>query len=119
MIVSGVGRLVADPNLKTVNSKTVCEFTVAARVDRDTSDFYRVSVWGASGENCSKYLKKRSLVFVSGPLKHRLYDGRDGEKHLSLEVSANTVEFVPSGKPEEANSATAGTSNDDVDNMFN
>ena len=100
-----IGNLTRDPELRTTSTGVnVCSFSVA--VNRRTSranaggqpeaDFFRVSAWRQLGENCAKYLAKGRKVFVSGPVSARTYQANDGTTRVSLEVTAEDVEFLSS-----------------------
>lgn len=92
-----IGNLTRDPDLKTTPSgATVCEFTIAVngRKREDESQFFKVSVWRALGETCAKYLSKGKKVFVSGSVTARAYQANDGNTRVSLEVTADDVEFL-------------------------
>ncbi len=62
------------------------------------ADFIQVVVWGKMGEVCSDHLGKGRLVAVDGRLQVRAYEGKDGQKHSSVEVVADNVQFL-SPKP--------------------
>ena len=101
------GNLVADPEVRTTQSGvTVCSFTVAVNrrfADKDgerQTDFFRVNAWRQLGETCAKHLYKGKKVAVVGELQARLYDAKNGEKRMSLDVAADEVEFL-SPKDEE------------------
>ena len=105
-----IGNLTRDPELRTTpNGYTVCDFTIAVNDRRarnqqnaggaqqqDTAQVFRVTAWRQLGENCAKYLAKGRKVFVSGPLTARTYQANDGTTRVSLEVSAEDVEFLSS-----------------------
>ena len=102
-----IGNLTRDPELRTTpNGYSVCDFTIAvndrrgrnqqAGAQQDTAQFFRVSAWRQLGENCQRYLTKGSKVFVSGPLTARTYQANDGTTRVSLEVTADDVEFLSS-----------------------
>ncbi len=101
-----IGNLTRDPELRTTpNGYSVCDFTIAVN-DRnarrnqqngqDSAQFFRISAWRQLGENCQRYLHKGSKVFVSGPLTARTFQGNDGSTRVSLEVTADDVEFLSS-----------------------
>ena len=102
------GNLTADPEMRsTPSGVTVCSFTVAvnrrfANSDGDRiTDFFRVNAWRQLGESCGKYLAKGRKVAVVGELQARLYDAKNGEKRMSLDVAADEVEFLsPAEKAE-------------------
>ena len=100
-----IGNLTRDPEVRTTPSgDNVTSFTVAVnrRTRRDAqsnqpdADFFRVSAWRQLGENCGKYLAKGRKVCVSGPVTARLYQANDGTTRVSLEVTADDVEFLTS-----------------------
>jgi single-strand DNA-binding protein len=103
-----IGNLTRDPELRTVGSGvSVCDFTIAVNDRRsrnqqsggqqqETAQFFRVTAWRQLGENCAKYLAKGRKVFVSGPLSARTYQANDGTTRVSLEVTAEDVEFLTS-----------------------
>ena len=108
-----IGNLVRDPESKPVGDKTVCNFTVAVnRRQRDkdgntVADFFRVSAWGKTGENCQKFLTKGRKVGVTGSVSVHAFSGQDGTPKASLEVYANDVEFLSSGNGNEQQNAHA------------
>ncbi len=103
-----IGNLTRDPELRTVaGGISVCDFTIAvndrrgrnqqnAGQQQESTTFFRITAWRQLGENCSKYLAKGRKVFVSGPLSARTYQANDGTTRVSLEVTADEVEFLSS-----------------------
>ena len=108
-----IGNLTRDPELRSVNTMNgpvnVCSFTVAVNNRRGSrnnnadgqqqqsdADFFRVTAWRALGENCSRYLAKGRKVCVVGPVSGRIYQANDGTSRLSMEVTAEDVEFLSS-----------------------
>lgn len=96
-----IGNLTANPDMRTTpNGVSVCSFTVAvnrrfagADGERQT-DFFRVNAWRQLAENCGKYLEKGRKVAVIGELQGRLYTANDGATRMSLDISADEVEFL-------------------------
>lgn len=113
--IATYGRVASDVTTSDVNGRTVAKFRFASNNKRKQSDgtygtnFYNVSVWGPSGENCAKYLKKGHRATVSGELVIRQYVGNDGLNHQSVEIDANSVDFVETKSEADAkgNSAPA------------
>ncbi len=113
-----IGNLTRDPELRSVNTMngpvSVCDFTIAVNRrgyrnqqqqqggQSGDADFFRITAWRQLGENCSKYLSKGRKVFVSGPLSARTYQANDGSTRVSLEVTAEDVEFLSSRADSEA-----------------
>lgn len=95
------------PDVKqTTNGKNVCTFTLAVNrryKDADgktTADFFSVQAWGKLAEVCARYLDKGSKVFISGELRNRSYEAKDGSKRTVTEIIANEVEFLsPKAEP--------------------
>jgi len=56
--------------------------------------YHRVVAWGKKAEHCDKYLKKGSLIQVTGKLKHRSYQGNDGRRQWITEVNADEITFL-------------------------
>ena len=100
-----IGNLTRDPELRTTpQGISVCDFTIAVNrrnrnqqtQDGTDADFFRITAWRQLGENCAKYLAKGRKVFVSGPVSARTYQANDGTTRVSLEVTADDVEFLSS-----------------------
>lgn len=107
------GNLTSDPEVRaTQNGVTVCTFTVAVNRrfvgqngDRVT-DFFRVHAWRQLGEVCGRCLSKSKKVAVSGELQARMFEAKNGEKRMSLDVQADEVEFLSPREPQEPDHAT-------------
>ena len=100
-----IGRLAADPELRTTQSGiSVATFRLAVnrrRANQDgtrTADFIGIVVWRALGENCAKYLSKGSQCAVVGSIQTRAYNAQDGSKRYITEVVADDVEFLARAK---------------------
>lgn len=90
-----IGRLGADPELKSTNTdKSVCSFTVATNENyKDQSgnlvervEWHRCVAWGKTAELIAKYLKKGSLAFFEGKLQTRKWQDKDGSDRWSTEI---------------------------------
>ena len=109
-----IGNLTRDPELSTTNSGiSVCRISIAvsrrfANADgsRET-DFFNVVAWRAIAENCAKYLKKGSKIAVMGSIQNRSYEGNDGTKRYTTDITAEEIEFL-STKGDEAASNDGG-----------
>ena len=93
-----IGNLVRDPELRvTSDGISVCNFTVAVNKRRNgqqEADFFRVSAWRQTGENCAKYLAKGRKVCVIGAVTVRTYQDNNGNTRAQMEVTADDVEFL-------------------------
>lgn len=98
-----IGNLTRDPEVSETNTGIpVCRFSIAVNRnytgtdgERQT-DFFNITVWRKSAENCGKYLKKGSKVVVTGSLQNRSYEDKDGIKRNVTDIIANEVEFLSS-----------------------
>ncbi len=105
-VVVITGNLTRDPELRHLGSGTaVCKLRVAVNSRRkdgqtgewvDKPNFFDVTVWGAQGENCANYLSKGRPVAVEGRLDWREWEDQGGNKRQSVEIIANTVQFLGS-----------------------
>ena len=97
-----VGNLVADPELRfTPSGQAVANFSVASTprtFDRQANEwkdgetlFLRCSVWRQYAENVAESLTKGTRVVVTGRLKVRQYETRDGGKGTSVECDVDEV----------------------------
>ena len=105
-----IGNLTRDPELTTTTSGiSVCRMSIAvsrrfsnAEGGRET-DFFNVTAWRGTADNCAKFLKKGNKVAVSGSIQTRNYEKADGTKGFSVDIVADEVEFLSSkndGTPE-------------------
>ncbi len=98
-----IGRLTADPELKTTTSGiSVTSFTVAVdrrfakETDEVKADFINVVCWRKSAEFVARYFGKGKPILVEGQLQTRSYTANDGSKRYVTEVVADNVSFVES-----------------------
>ena len=98
-----MGRLTADPELKTTNSGlSVTSFCVA--VDRPykkdgkerEADFINVVAWRQTAEFVTSYFSKGSMIAVQGSIQTRKYTDRNGNNRTSFEIVADNVSFCGS-----------------------
>ena len=96
-----VGRLTRDPELKhTQSGNAVTSFTIAVdrgftndQGERD-ADFPVIVCWNKLAENVARYMKKGSQIAVSGSLRTRSYDDKDGKRVYVTEINARQVDFL-------------------------
>jgi single-strand DNA-binding protein len=96
-IITVMGRLTADPELRRTQSGTsVANFTVA--VERDfgekTTEFIPCVAWRQTGEFISKYFHKGSMIAVTGSLQSRKWQDRDGNNRTSWEINVDNAYFT-------------------------
>jgi single-strand DNA-binding protein len=101
--VTITGNLTRDPELRTLSSgNSVCSLRVACNGRRrngqtqqweDVPNYFDVTVWGAQGENCAKYLAKGRGVAIDGRLQWREW-GEEGAKRQAVDIVAENVQFL-------------------------
>jgi len=97
------GNLTKDPDVRsTGNGLTVCKLRLACNTRRkngstgeweDKPNYFDVTVWGAQGENCGKYLRKGRPVAIDGRLEWREWE-TDGQKRQAVDIIADSVQFL-------------------------
>ena len=102
-VVALMGRLVADPELKTTQSgNSVCTFRVAvdrsytAKDEERKADFFTITAWRQTAEFICKYFQKGSLIAIEGSLQTRQYQDKNGNNRTATEVLASRVNFAGS-----------------------
>ena len=96
-----VGRITADPELKTTpKGVSVCSFTVACDrrfTDKDgnrDTDFIDVVAWRNAAEFASKFFTKGKAIGVDGSIQTRKYTDKNGNNRVAFEVVADNCFFV-------------------------
>lgn len=109
-----MGRLTADPELKTTNSGlSVVSFCVAVdrRYQKDgekQADFLNVVAWRQTAEFICKHFRKGQMIAVQGSIQTRNYEDKNGNKRTAVEIVAENVSFCGSkSEPAEQNPQTA------------
>ena len=97
-----IGNLVSDPELRfTPSGAAVAKFTVASTpryLDKNTNEwkdgdslFLNCQIWRQAAENVAESLTRGMRVIVSGRLKQRSYETKEGEKRTVFEVEVDEV----------------------------
>ncbi|EUA93443.1 single-stranded DNA-binding domain protein [Mycobacterium ulcerans str. Harvey] len=100
--ITVVGNLTADPELRfTPSGAAVANFTVASTpriYDRQSGEwkdgealFLRCNIWREAAENVAESLTRGARVIVSGRLKQRSFETREGEKRTVVEVEVEEI----------------------------
>lgn len=113
-----VGRLTKDPDMRyTGSGKAVATFTLA--VNRDfkngngerEADFINCVIWGKSAETLVNYVKKGSLLGVTGRIQTRNYENQQNQRVYVTEIVAGTFQLLESKKQNEQRQNQDGESN--------
>ncbi|WP_454812760.1 single-stranded DNA-binding protein [Paenarthrobacter nitroguajacolicus] len=96
----GKGRL-NEPTTVATSGSAVANFTIASTprtFDRQSNEwkdgetlFLRASVWREAAENVAESLTKGTRVIVSGRLKSRSYETKEGEKRTVIELEVDEI----------------------------
>jgi single-strand DNA-binding protein len=97
-----IGNLVQDPELRfTPSGAAVANFSVASTpktFDRNSNEwkdgealFMRCAAWKELGENVAESLTKGMRVVVTGRLKSRSYETKEGEKRTVIELEVDEI----------------------------
>ncbi|MFE4542793.1 single-stranded DNA-binding protein [Arthrobacter sp. NPDC056727] len=100
--ITVIGNLTNDPELRfTPSGSAVANFTIASTprtFDRQSNEwkdgetlFLRASVWREAAENVAESLTKGTRVIVSGRLKSRSYETKEGEKRTVIELEVDEI----------------------------
>ena len=101
-LITVIGNLTADPELRfTSSGVAVANFTVASTprtFDRASGEwkdgealFLRCSIWRQAAENVAESLTRGSRVIVTGRLKQRSFETREGEKRTVVELEVDEI----------------------------
>ena len=100
-VVAIMGRLVADPELRTTTQGTnVCSFCIACdrnfarQGEQRQADFIDIVAWRQQAEFVSKYFQKGSLIAIEGSLQTRQYQDKNGNNRTAIEIVASNINFV-------------------------
>lgn len=97
-----VGNLVNDPELRfTPSGAAVANFTVASTprtYDKQSGEwkdgdalFLRCNIWREAAENVAESLTRGTRVIVTGRLKQRSFETREGEKRTVMEIEVDEI----------------------------
>ncbi|MEV4621745.1 single-stranded DNA-binding protein [Asanoa sp. NPDC049573] len=100
--ITVIGNLTDDPELRfTPSGAAVAKFRVASTpriMDRQTNEwkdgeplFLSCTVWRQAAENVAESLQRGARVIVSGRLKQRSYETREGEKRTVIELEVDEI----------------------------
>src|SRR4030095_4482184 len=100
--ITVIGNLTNDPELRfTPSGSAVANFTIASTprtFDRQSNEwkdgetlFLRASVWCEAAEKVAESLTKGMRVIVSGRLKSRSYETKEGEKRTVIELEVDEI----------------------------
>jgi len=98
-----IGNLGGDPEMRyTAAGRPFTTFSVACNRTYTTqegerqeqTEWFRVIAGGRLAEVCSQYLSKGSKVYIEGRLSTKSWEGQDGQKRFTVEISANEMQLL-------------------------
>jgi len=99
-----LGRLTADPSLRTTSSGTpVGSFSVATNrvwndkngMKQEEAEYHNVVVWGRQAEIANQFLKKGGLVLIEGRLRTRTWQDKQGQNRRTTEIICERLQLGP------------------------
>jgi len=101
-VITVVGNLTDDPELRfTPSGAAVAKFRIASTprtMDRQTNEwkdgeplFLQCNIWRQAAENVAESLQRGSRVIVTGRLRQRSYETREGEKRTVYELEIDEI----------------------------
>ena len=119
------GNLTRDPELRSLQSgASVCSLRIASNSRRrdssgewvDKPNYFSVTVWGAQGESCARFLSKGRGVCIDGRLDWREWT-QDDTKREAVQIVAESVQFLasPNGNGTSGETAQSEAKQDAVD----
>lgn len=121
-----IGNLGRDPEMRYMPSgQAVTSFSMASTRKYTTSDgerkeettWFNVSFFGKLAEVANQYLVKGGQAYVEGSVKVREYEGRDGDKRFSLDVSGSALQLLGGGERSEQREEVAVGGSQDIDDL--
>lgn len=116
------GNLTRDPELRSTDSGlSICSLRVAVNSRRkdgttgswvDKPNYFDVTVFGKQGENAANYLSKGRPVAIQGRLDWREWEAKDGSKRQSVQIIADSVQFLGSREGGSGGSSAPATEED-------
>ena len=117
------GNLTRDPELRSLPSgMSVCSLRIACNTRRknnatgeweDKPNYFDVTVWGAQGENCARFLSKGRPIALDGRLEWREWETQDGQKRQAVDIIADSVQFL-GGRDDAGNGNGNGYGRSDI-----
>jgi single-strand DNA-binding protein len=100
--ITVIGNLTDDPELRfTPSGAAVAKFRIASTprvLDRQTNEwkdgeplFLSCNIWRQAAENVAESLQRGARVIVSGRLRQRSYETREGEKRTVMELEVDEI----------------------------
>lgn len=131
--ISGTGRVVNEPQLKTAGGTEVLEFRFAMENgfgDKKKTSFFNATIWGKRAASLHDALSRGTFLCVLGAEFHARQYEHNGEKRISPDLNIRDFDFGPraaaesddrraapnaGASPNNAQRATGGAAVADID----
>lgn len=111
-----IGNLGKDPEIRVAGQTKVANFNIATNEGYtgkdgqkvDKVEWHRIVAWGKLADIIEKYVKKGMTVYIEGKLETRSWDDKEGKKHYTTEIKAESLLMLSrngltESKPEQSN----------------
>lgn len=102
-----MGRLTADPEMKSVGEKGTSLTKFCLAVDNafqsgseKSGSFFNMQAWGKTAENIHKYFKKGNPILVRCSARQNNWEDKDGNKRSGINFDVQSFNFIPRVKSE-------------------
>jgi single-strand DNA-binding protein len=115
-IVSLVGRAGRDPEARYFESGSmVANLSLAVnRMSRDEADWFNLEVWGKQAQIAADYVRKGSLLGITGSFKLELWTDRStGEERSKPVIRVDRLDLLGSRRDSEAGGGWGGPPSDE------
>lgn len=115
-----IGRLIRDPEYKTVGETGLARFTLASSKTRivngekkEETIFIDCEAWGKIADIVNKYITKGKQVAVDGELKQDTWDGQDGKRQSKIKIKIDSIQML-GGNKQAANTDNAEINREEI-----
>ena len=115
-----IGNVGYDPDIKTLEFGRLATFKVATTEKfkdrngqpKENTQWHQVTASGPLVDVVEKFIRRGSLVFVSGKMVYRTWKDKEGNDHTQAEVQLHTLQML--NRPKTAAPAQAVDNDDDL-----
>lgn len=94
-----MGRITADPEVKTTGESRYCKFCLAVQRPKKKgeesaeTDFFNCIAWNGTADVVADWYKKGDMMMIVGNLRNHRYE-KNGENRISTEISVREIHFT-------------------------
>ena len=99
-----VGNVGADPEIRTLESGVKTARVRLATTERffnrqtnessEQTEWHTVIFWRGLADVVDKYVRKGSQIYVEGSIHYRDWQGSDGQRHFTTEITASDLKLL-------------------------